>query len=251
MPFNLHAQVTLPDTDGVPADAIVNTFNFLSAAATAALGATDVDNVLNAFYNLAVGQVNAIAFYLSTRLSRVAAATQIKVYDVTGHLNGSPGSPLISTFGITLGASAVTGALPDQVALNLRYQAAFGSDIEHGAADASIPTPESHIDTGSPAVHAGFDRPRGRDRGGIYLGVLNQASFTTDAEQAIPLPTFTSDVRIAARTLVNATAAIAPCNWSVWSKRNASFKTITGGYTTAQFATVRRRVEKKNPRTTW
>src|SRR3954452_14530677 len=114
------AVVELPSRSGLPRDKVVNTFAFAEDVSVRGTNAQDA-HYITALTNLytqpsSLGALK-IGELLSIGLSRTAGAVAIKLYDITGHLDGSPhGSPrTIGSF--TLPTANATGvAVPEEVA---------------------------------------------------------------------------------------------------------------------------------------
>lgn len=113
----VRAQVTIPRDNGVPADAITNTFHFASTIFTG-VGTQTVVDALDEFYNEVVANNYSPGMFLSENLN--GANARVKIYSLD---DGEPvGAPLADE---PLPITVSTGdALPDEVAVCLSYQAA-------------------------------------------------------------------------------------------------------------------------------
>lgn len=253
---NYHIQVVLPDGDGIAQHEVVNTFNITDVSGAGARAAIAAEVV--AFYNGA-NTTWPVAKYLGQSRSRGANNAQIRFYDVTAHLNGSAAGSPVETVTFTLGASFAAPEMAPQTAVVLSYRS---DDIltvpEKGAADAAIPSSEAAIDQGAPAVHAGFDKPRARRRGRIYLGTMDSTTAETIAGSLRSHVAVVAQVDIGVafgRLVDNISELASPGEVSVWSRRDAAFHAvnfITGGtigFVDSEFDVVRRRGIKGGTRT--
>lgn len=197
-------EVILPSITGVPADAVVNTFAFDSYS-------VGIATAVEAFYNGA-NVHHPLAYNLALTLDRSAGKAKLNVYDITGHLDGSPHGVPIEMDTFTLGASSGDAALPADVCVGLSFHA----DITY---------------TGRKAA---------RQRGRVFLGpmadnasVVNQNATTKEAEVGTA---FTDDLLSAAATLLAAEPT-----WSVWSRADAALHAVIGGWVQNRFDSQRRR----------
>ena len=179
-------------------------------------------NDLVAFYNTAAtGATNAVGSYLNQTRSRASGVNSVKLYDLTGHLNGSRHGPPYAEHMWTLAPAPLLTPLPDEVAFALSFHSAYGVAPEFGPGT----------------------RPRARDRGRIYIGPLTIRTLG-DAETATgivrPWPTFATDVGLSAATLLSSTSAHHG-NWCVWSRKDAALKQVIDVWTDDAFDTVRGR----------
>jgi len=243
-------EVALPSSSGVPADTVVNTWSFQTAAPAdgTALSAMCAD--LAQFYStLVTGQANPVGYRLSQELSRGANAVSCKVYHRPA-VRGPLGSP-IHVEGFTLAASAGNGALPGQDAICLSFHADLTNVPVVGGADANIPTGDFAVDEGAPAVHAGQDRPAERLRGRVFLGPLDRGASSGGANGEARVPSVVrADIAAAAHAIL-VTEAGAAQKWEVWSDRAWSGAVVVGGWVDDRFDTQRRRLEKATTRTTF
>jgi hypothetical protein len=215
-------QAILPHKNNITRDEVVNTFVFETLADPP--DSTDVANIvtaLTAFYNTIPSGFNSVAGSMNDSRSRVSNACRFAVYNIKGHLNGSPhGSPIAVT-AWTLGAQASGGgALPAEVAAVLTYHRAYGSDVEF-----------------SPG-----SRPRARDRGRIYLGPFTSSALTLDsttgrAHISTGLMTTMLD---AGTALIGISSTVV---WHQWSRKNATTAIVTAVKVDDAFDTIRGRGE--------
>lgn len=223
----LLAVATLPKLSGIPNDAVQNSFAFGTASAPATTAEQiQVTDAVIAFYNAIVFGGVGVSNWLAACLSRAVGACKVSLFDIFGHLDGTPhGSPIrVTTF--TLGAGGTTDSMPDEVAACLSYHSNFGADLEE----------------------AGVTRPKARDRGRIYVGPLGLNAIQVDAttKEAV----VTANVRATLNAAGTALIAAVP-TWMVWSRKGAALKPVTGGWTDNAFDTQRRRGQKATIRETF
>lgn len=199
-------QVRIPARSLIPADDIVNTFNFVGTADAVTM-APLAREMVRAFYNdLASLQTEPVKNYLSGELNPSAA--QIKIYD---HADPEPRVPLYDgTLGVTGPAPVGTGNLPAEVAIALSYLAEQESGV-----------------------------PAGRRRGRIYIGPLRSgASEGSSATTTRPAGSALTNISRAAAELASGPIG---CRWAVYSRRDEAFRQILNGYLDNAFDTQRRR----------
>ena len=145
MSTTLRFQVTIPNQNGVPADAMTNTWHFASTAVDPMDDATQAADDLIAFY-LAIDGLLA---------STVDTIFTYKIYDLTA---AEPRVPILSdNFNVTPGANS---PLPSEVCCVLSYRGTPSSGIAQGrrrgriflgpldSADMDNSAGQSLIDTG-------------------------------------------------------------------------------------------------------
>lgn len=221
---------------GLPKDAVVNTFAFLTTSTPyVSAEALAASNSLNNFYAAVhAPSTKPISDYLSTTLSRTAFAVVHRVYDLTGHLDGSPhGSPRDS-YAYTLPAGSLSLNLPSEVCAALTFHADYTGDAEFG--------PNDPI-TGNPT------RPRARDRGRVYIGPL---MTITGQEETLTRryelnSQFMGVLNDAALFLKNEPGHA----WAVWSRKNAVLEPVVGGWVDTAYDSQRRRGEAARARVNW
>lgn len=245
---DVHAVVTLASTSGVAADNCLNTFAFMKGTPLAGGDAAAIVAALIAFYN-DVQVTNAPAKYISNAISRAANACMVQLFDVSGHLNGTPAGSAFLTQAFTLGAAFGVDDLPNEVAIAISMHADYTGIAEIGAA-AAIPTPEAAIDMGAPATHPGNIRPKSRYRGRIYFGPLNEGvdGVTTGGYCHVGA-TVSADLRGAIRDLANDVLAVAQLQ--VWSRRDAIMRPVVGGWVDDDYDVQERRGPKRGTKTLW
>lgn len=230
------AVVELAHISGLAEDKCANTFAIETPPAWDPVA--NIDDIRTPLINFYNSGANSIASHLSPGISRAADATVIKVYDLAGHLDGSPhGSPVASgTF--TLGPSGNGNALPEEVAAVLTLRA-------EGWAEALVETPDG-ADPGS-----AVDRPRQRRSGRLFIGPLNLAAITTVAGKARPTSFLRDTMNERAQNLqLELFAALTPGYLCVWSRQDGVFRRVTHAQVDDAWDTQRRRGVAQTLRTT-
>jgi hypothetical protein len=217
------AVAILPKKSGLPVDAVQNSFAFTSATApiTTAEQIAITDAVI-AFYNTNGSLAVPVAHWLSESMDTGVSKAKVELYDLTGHLDGSPhGSPIRTTL-FTL-AAVGAGSLPDEMSVCLSYHSDFGTDVEE----------------------AGVTRPKARDRGRIYVGPLagNVTSQDATTKEVFVTPNVRTTLLDGAAALIAATPS-----WCVWSRASAALKPVTGAFVDNAFDVQRRRGQKATVR---
>lgn len=234
----IHAQVVIPHKSGFSEDAVVNTF---AVSAPGFVGDnTDLGEVtipLAQFYTRADGLGQKVGSWLGHGLSRTAGACQIKLFDITAHLNGSPhGSPFATDF-FTLPAPGVDTTLPEEVALAITTRA-------DGWQEAAVELPDG------PDAGSEVDRIRQRLSGRIYVGPLTGQAFESDAGFKARPKTALRDTLL--NSLHRTTAELAANGHAliVWSRKNAGWSPVSHLQVDNAFDTQRRRGPDPTVRTT-
>lgn len=217
-----HVTVTFEHQSGQPRDRVVNTFTFFSETDLVVGDWTVINGALEDFYNALNGTATQrISSFMSGALSRTVKPT-IRHYDVDGHLDGTAaGSPVSeSQWGSTLGAGSTGTNLPAEVAVCLSFAAEFGADVEF----------------------APGSRPRGRDRGRIYIGPLNVGAIAAASPGRV-VPDGTLQIAlIESAKMLKATPI--PGSWAVWSRRSARVLPVDNFWVDDAMDTQRRRGER-------
>src|SRR6476646_7509281 len=226
----VQAVVTMAKKSGIPADAVENTFNFAVAADNPTT--TELNNIQSAltnFYNTSHtfgGTSGTLMSIFGNSINNGAATGTIKYYVVTGHLDGSPHGSPTRTDPFTPATTSLNEA-PNQLAVCLSFQSAYGSDVEF----------------------APGSRPRARDRGRIYLGPVSLDILDQDSTTKEPF------VLLAARNKVAGAAVAlrddANTTWVVWSRANVVTHEVVSGWVDNAFDIVRRRRNKATIRGGW
>lgn len=217
------AQTILLAGSGNPADAVVNDFVFDMATFTST-DADDIAAAIESFYTtvqVIPGTDHAVQDWLTQTLSSTADAHSIKLYDLTGHLDGSPhGSPsFIRQFTLTPGGTG----FPSECAVALSYHADLAGVLEV----------------------VGATRPRARRRGRVFLGPIIEAGGTYIDSQLYVTESLRDTVAAAATLLMGALGNA----WSVWSRQDAVLRQVEGGWVDNAFDVQRRRGPRFTTRT--
>lgn len=224
----------MPMRSGLPKDKVVNTF----AIAEAGPGITGRDHegqiaaAIIDFYTLTHATLGVpLGAALTPALSRVTDACSVKLYDITGHLDGSPhGSPFfVQPF--TLPAASSAQAEPEEVAYCLTLEA-------KDRADQRVEVPDGADPDAKP------DRPRQRYTGRLYLGPFCDGYKFTDAQgMCRPNNPLQGGVRAIGVRLSVAIDAIGPdqASLGVWSRKDRAIRGIDTVRTDDAWDTQRRR----------
>jgi hypothetical protein len=222
----LLAQVVFPHFDGIPADSVVNSFAFTTAAPVVSGDYTTIGAALENFYNVAPVGGSNLAGRMAASISRTVQ-TKVNFYDLTGHLDGTAhGSP---TGGYNFTLAARVGAIPDlpeEVAICGSFHSFYAADPEF-----------------MPGA-----RPRARDRGRIYWGPLTSDVLTQDGGtmRTRVKDTVRSDLMKKMQGLRDDPGF----SWSVWSRKNSTIDPVQVVWVDDAIDIQRRRGEKAIVRTT-
>lgn len=246
-------KVRLKSLTGLAVNDTVNSFAFNGADSPAARA--NLADLVAKFYNeVHAPSTEPVAAFLSNFVSRAALASQIDIYDLEGHLDGSPHGSPTGLFSFTLGPiHAGYDAYAEEVACCLSLHGDLSALPEEGAGLVAIPTPARAIAMGAPATHMGRTRPRSRARGRLYVGPLALGAVDTDDtnKRVRPDPNFRDVLGRAGRALITATTGIPETGgaWCVWSRRDAALHPITGCTVDDALDTQRRRGVKPTVKT--
>lgn len=204
-------------TSGLPKDASVIDNAFMAAD----LDTATLDGILDSLdsfwrtNNAGSGGHWALSSYLSGTRSRTTNAARHDVYDLTGHLDGSPhGSPVYTRTFTLQGAAGGFINFPDEVAARLSLKAANWNTVPE----------EEVIDPGPPPV---IIRPRSRYRGGFFIGpLLSNASSVGDNSGNIPRPSteLGDDLDVAVTRFQDERP-----DWGVWSRADETIHLMVDG----------------------
>jgi len=231
------AVVELPFQTGLARDKATNTFAFAEANPGHANGdGFEEGLILDAVQNIyetphAELDDEALGFYLSPCLDRSANAGVIKLYDITGHLDGSPHGSPFAMRNITIADSTSVNGLPEEVALVVTLEA-------KDRADQRIEVPDG-VDPGT-----AVDRPRQRYTGRTYFGPWGLAETQSDAfDSARPKTLLCAGLRaLVARCAVEVDDASGDLiSLGVWSRSDQAIRGITHVRTDDAWDTQRRR----------
>lgn len=242
------AVCTLPHVDGYARDDIkmAMAFDIGSSSDYSALAARWAS-----FFNTVQATGTAVCEWINASRTRAAGGCYVDVFDLTGHLDGSPHGSAVDHSTFTLGAAASAISLPNEVACAVSFRAVgHASALELGSIEA-IPTPQAAQNMGAPATHSGRAHPRARRRGRFYVGPLTISTVTdTDTDKRPRLKDiFRNTVGQAGGTLTQDAPTVHP---SIWSRRDEVLRHISGGVIVDDaFDTQRRRGEKAIVRGTY
>lgn len=229
-------------TTGAPADAVQNTFAVSAPGAFVASvhGPLLADAVANFYRGPAPGASLALGNYMNRSLSPAANDEAVRIYDISGHLDGSPhGSPIYTEL-YTWPYTPADPSLPSEVAAAVTLR---------GVSWASQPveTPDG------PDAGSALDRPRQRHTGKLYLGPLTTIAILSSSSPYVARlhPSFIDDIGFAAQRLADdIRAVLAGTVWCVWSRADTFLYTLTDIQVDNAPDTQRRRGERSSTRTT-
>lgn len=170
MPDPILVTCKLAAVSGIPEDDVTTDWAFNAAS----LDEADLLVILAAiedWWNVGNTSGNSMANYISDVVSRSADSAEFAVYDLTGHLDGSPhGSPILTLPWTPGGAAGTAGAsFPSEVAIRHTVNAAGFNLVPEQAPN--------------PAPPPATIRPRARYRGGFFVGPLMRTCATFAAEE--------------------------------------------------------------------
>lgn len=247
----IKAVVELPSVSGFAEDTVTNTFIFNARDTfdpeTELLTFTEP---IAQFYTAAYAGGVAIGALLSDTVSRAALSTKIKLYDITGHLDGSPHGSPIAEDATTLPAPNDNNSLPSEVALVMTLR---GSEWEQQPVEGDIeamPVPHRAQYYGAPAEFQGRARPRSRYTGRIFLGPLTIATMANEPTSfRRPAAATVGAILTQAEGMADEMLADGH-NWVVWSRRNAQVRNVVSVEMDDAFDVQRRRGAAPTVRTT-
>jgi len=215
----LQAQVIVPHDNGLPVDAIVNTFHFgTSGPLVDDAAATSITTALTSMYDTLQTSGNRLASYYPDVMK--PDATRIKII----RLNDAPPRTPLKETTVFLNSSG-GGALPSEVALVGSYQGAKISGVSQA-----------------------------RRRGRFYFGPLNESSrVQVGGVGARPAQLLIDTMNLAMQTLWTASEAAVDWSWVVYSPTIGlvgGTTPVTNGWVDNAFDTQRRRGLKASARTT-
>lgn len=224
------AVVTLPSVTGLAKDNYVNTWAIAEHVDNVTSDAKEA-SILSALADFYVG----MGGIFSSAVSRAANACTLKLYDITGHLDGTPhGSPIqLGAFGMPAPAAGID--FPSEVAIAVTLEGTHRAD--------------SAVEVGTPPV-----RPKQRHTGRVYLGPLRD-TISDHGSPCRPAAASMTSIRTAVDTLDNALRAIGTIgllpmySLGVWSRKNATIYPLANVSTDNAFDTQRRRGEASTART--
>lgn len=229
---DLLAQVTLKPVTGLAKDNVVNTFAFSFPSGAGSTEYAGIAASLTEFYNstppLGTASIESV---LSRSISRAASAHDIDIYDITGHLDGSPhGSPVYSA-AMTLLNTAAGGEPPQEMALAITLRGTAWDSMPVESPDGSDPGTE-------------VDRLRQRRTGKVYIGPFTAGVIPAPASPYVSRPSanLRGDFLKAAQELaLDISEITAGARWCVWSRTDTFLYTITHVQVDDAWDTQRRR----------
>lgn len=235
--------VTIPNLDGLAKDEVRFSFATNTHFADDTAATTFADDFFNHTY---AGSGNPMNAALADCLSSVVDASEVRVYDITGHLDGSPhGSPyIIAPWTLQNNGGESRG---NQLCAVLGYQTAAYLATPVDGPIGAIPTPESAQDMGAPATHSGTTKLQSRQSGRIYFGPLYSSVVGVDGNNN---PELTDTWKTDFSANLHGFLAAHP-EWMVWSRRNASLTAIAGGWVDNSIMTRRKKGYTGAGRTLW
>jgi hypothetical protein len=223
MRLNVSAQSLSPLIDNPSFD-----LHFAVGGGTPAL--SDVTALMNTVVTALTspGIIQIPGAYFGPSVSRATNGALIKAYDVTSNLHATPGVPTggpVAQLPWTV-PDPVAGSsqLPEGVCAVITEQCPYGTDVEFGPGT----------------------RPRARDRGRIYFGPIDGLAIgkETTTNRAILTNVFINDMLNFAGKLGAASGSGLRWFWSVWSRRDGAFKTISEVWIDERPDYQRRRVDQ-------
>lgn len=222
------AQIVLKSVSGLPTDVFVTDMAVRDPAGTIdpATVALDIAGKWVDFYNNVDDAGHSIVSKLSPA---VATNFDVHLFDVTAHLNGTPhGSPVASHVG-ALGARAATNPLPEEVAIALSIAGDMTGLVER----------------------AGATRPKARHRGRLFLGPWSIAAVAGPVAGHTYIDIALQHSIVFQAAAMRAGLLAQDLDWCVWSRKDAAFRSVVGGFLDNAFDTIRSRGCDANGRTIW
>lgn len=219
---------TLTAASGLSEDDVVWSFPIQTDPAFIVGDIGELTTAVNAMFNIApTGASASIGQYIGGSVSRASGAIKYKLYDLAGHLDGSPhGSPIATDTG-TLVENLAAQGLPQEVALVVTTRAT-------GWDTALIETP----DNADPDLVV--QRPRQRKSGRIFVGPLTVGAIAAGSAVGRPATDFMTAARVGIKELCD-DLIVNGHHLCVWSRKDAAFWPVTATQTDDAFDTQRRR----------
>jgi hypothetical protein len=167
---------------------------------------------------------HALEYYLANVMDRTPGGIQYEIYDITGHLDGSPAGAPIHVETQQLGSTTSGTDLPEQISGAVGYRGDYGTDVEFGPGT----------------------RPRARDRNRTYVGPLNNDTVDHDGAtgRCTMSNVFRGDLLLAMHDLaLDFSADTVTTQLAVWSRKNASTKPVVEVFADNRFDVQRRRAD--------
>lgn len=219
--------VSLESVTGLPENKVVNVLN---VGVDGVLGGTTVDDcideVVEFWTTLAVGQGTVMGSWLSDSISRVASAATVTAYSTLDLTGATPmGSP-IDTRSFTVPAAVAGTPLPEEVATVISY---------HGDLD-GVPVTQAN-----PAPPPAVIRPAQRRRGRMYVGPLQIQTGAEAGNILRPASNYRTDSVLAFSRMAESINTHASVYFGVWSKSDAEVWQAVSCYMDDAWDTQRRR----------
>lgn len=234
----IHTDVQFTASTGIPRDDKHTTFTFVDELdqSNATLIAA-VRGALESAWDLDGPGGADLASYMSLSVSHSTNGNKFRLYNVTGHLDGSPhGSPFAES-PWTMGTAASNVALPDQIACVCTLRGLGWEFLP-------VESPDG------PDAGTKVDRPRQRATGRMYIGPLNiDAQSHPVAGVSRPKPNFRTTVNQAIDELSNQLRAEG-LQLVIWSRQSASWSDVVAAQVDDRWDTQRRRLPSPTVRET-
>lgn len=215
---DLLAQVTLKHLTGIVENDVVNTFAFSMPSGFGATEAAALRTCIQNFYDGTGGGATAsIESRLSRSISRAANAHTVDIYDISGHLDGTPHGSPIHTLPFSLSNTGAGGEPPSEVALALTLRGTSWASQPVESPDGSDPG-------------TAIDRPRQRHSGRIFLGPWNGTVIPAPGSPYVSRPSalMINDILLQAVDFAqDVKTVMTGARWCVWSRADEFLYTIT------------------------
>lgn len=214
---NVFVQIRIPHRNGIPKDAVMNTFHFSGVDDREDFVPEITGRLYALFCTPPAGSTYAVNTFMSGELN--LAGTRAKYYDMD---DPEPRSPFADeSLGLVQGTPRSVINLPGEVALCSSYR----GDLVSG-------------------------EPPARRRGRIYIGPLNSGALSAGGtDPARPLGTFRTSVAGATQAL--AAASTLGVRWVVHSRVSGTNTAIEYGWVDDAFDTMRKRGVEATTRSNW
>jgi len=247
----LMAVASIPSID-LTLDGFSNRFVFATHApgVSAASDAAMLSPFVAHFYtNRPTGATLAVQGYFAPSLQGGSNNLQVKIYDISTHLDGTPAGAPVSDVFYTCLIPAPGQPMPEGVAAALSFRSDYGTDPEFGppALMRFSVNPRTDVDPPGPT------RPRARDRGRIYVGPLSPTPFqyTATTNRTSFTSQFMNDLILAFKNVAaSALSAAVSYYLSQWSEKNQLVKALTNLWVDDRPDYQRRRSDQSTTRTT-
>lgn len=241
------ATVTIQNHNGVAKDAVKYSWAFDDDATSPTIQANILSWTGDLLATTTGAMTQPLVNYLSDCLDM--GSTELAIYDLTGHLDGSPHGSPVYTHANPISDSPFVGISNQVAAVFTAVSAAYATTPSVGPTGA-IPTPEWAQDMGAPATHPGATRPKSRQSSRIYFGPLSgEASSNDTHHNAFVSAGLSGDAAIMLGTLKPGGVNSLGLHWSNWSRRDAALTHVAAGWVDHRLATRRSREFVPNART--